>query len=42
MKKRWMSSLIETSQQATPDLPFSRRVRHANRMAPKPSALRIA
>jgi hypothetical protein len=42
MKKRWMSSLIATSQQATPDLPFSRRVRHANRMAPKPSAVRIA
>lgn len=42
MKKRWMKSLIETSQQATPDLPFARSVRHANRMAPKPSALRIA
>ncbi|WP_281255062.1 MULTISPECIES: hypothetical protein [Roseovarius] len=42
MKKRWMKSLIETSQQDTPDLPFSRRVRYANRVAPKPSALRIA
>ena len=42
MKKRWMKSLIETSQQATPDLPFSRRVRYANRVTTKPSALRIA
>ncbi|MGK7651671.1 hypothetical protein [Roseovarius sp. MMSF_3350] len=42
MKKRWMKSLIETSRQATPDMPFSRRVRYANRLTPKASALRIA
>lgn len=42
MKKRWMKSVVETSLQATPDLPFARRVRHANRMAPKPAALQIA
>lgn len=42
MKKRWMKSILETSSQATPDLPFSRRVRHAARMAPKPMALKTA
>ena len=42
MKKRWMKSLIKTSQQATPDMPFSRRVRYANRMTPKSSRLQTA
>lgn len=42
MKKRWMKSIIETSTQATPDLPFARRVRHAARMAPQPLALKTA
>ncbi|MFN3209519.1 MAG: hypothetical protein ACE369_11070 [Roseovarius sp.] len=42
MKKRWMKSVIATSQQATPELPFARSVRLAKRTASKPKALRIA
>lgn len=34
MKKRWMKTVIETSRQETPALPFQRSVRHAARPAP--------
>lgn len=42
MKKRWMKNIVDTSLQGTPDLPFSRRVRHAARMTPVQPAMQIA
>ena len=42
MKKRWMKSLIETSKQDLPAMPFHRATRHATRVAPKRKVLKIA
>ncbi|HKL05913.1 MAG TPA: hypothetical protein VJ929_08905 [Roseovarius sp.] len=33
MKKRWMKSVIETSKQDMPTLPYQRKARHAGRAA---------
>jgi hypothetical protein len=34
MKKRWMKSIVETSKQATPALPFQRSARRSAKAAP--------
>lgn len=38
MKKRWMKSVIETSKQDTPALPFQRSMKHK----PRPASLSLA
>lgn len=42
MKKRWMKTVIDTSRQDMPALPFQRAVRHTLRTMPKPAALKTA
>lgn len=42
MKKRWMKTVIDTSRQDMPALPFQRAVRQAAKTMPKPVALKTA
>lgn len=42
MKKRWMKSVIETSKQDMPKLPYQRSVRHAGRAALRTSKAKTA
>ncbi len=42
MKKRWMKSVIETSQQDMPALPYQRRARNAGRATPRGRTIRTA
>ncbi|WP_422033184.1 hypothetical protein [Roseovarius sp.] len=41
MKRRWMKSVIETSKQATPALPFQRGMRNTARREPGQAAVPV-
>ncbi|MCR9147348.1 MAG: hypothetical protein NXH74_09125 [Rhodobacteraceae bacterium] len=42
MKKRWMKTVIDTTRQDMPAMPFQRAVRRAVKTMPKPVVLKTA